>query len=90
METRYAWRLYLYLLLFHRPVYPEWWKTSYSRSAAFSVRDQFAGDQPLFPECPTFEAGSAGLKVKRYGPVVSHLRSFARDVGTVTSVVVMC
>ncbi|XP_070192345.1 uncharacterized protein [Littorina saxatilis] len=49
------------------PPYPEWWKTAFQRSAVASLEEETVGDQPLFPECPHFDMGSALTKVKRYG-----------------------
>ncbi|KAL8611656.1 hypothetical protein ACOMHN_065134 [Nucella lapillus] len=51
------------------PPYPEWWKTSYPRSAVSSLQEQFVGDQPLFTECPNFNVAGVSTKSKRYGHV---------------------
>nr|KAG5708481.1 hypothetical protein BaRGS_026208 [Batillaria attramentaria] len=50
-----------------RPAYPDWWKTSYPRSAVYGKDKEFVGDQPLFPECPVFEKDSP--KMQRFGYV---------------------
>ena len=56
---------------YHRPDYPDWWKLSFPRSSVVPLMEEFVGDQPLFDECPTFDSGQGGVKIKRYGPVVS-------------------